>query len=47
MCPICSSALAIGRLADLSIAHAAFDAALAKYREKRLFRWYAIGSPRL
>lgn len=27
----------LGRLADLSVAHAAFEAALAKYPEKRLF----------
>ncbi len=27
----------LGRLADLSVAHAAFEAALAKYPDKRLF----------
>jgi hypothetical protein len=27
----------LGRLADLSVAHAAFDAALAKYPDKRIF----------
>jgi hypothetical protein len=27
----------LGRLADLSVAHAAFEAAVAKYPEKRIF----------